>query len=120
MAEDWLQPLLRDWAAWYVSTLDGGSNYADSTVLWRAIYSPGDLPPGSTIPKGAIAPPGLNKIQLAMNCLLPTDKGEAVRVVRCWYCMGEQRTRDELQLTRRTMYRRKHDGEQAIRRFLQG
>ena len=119
MAEDWLQPLLRDWAQWYVSALDGGSNYADATVIWRAIYSPGDLPPGSTMPKGAIPPPGLNRVQLAMNYLLPTDQGEAVRVVRCWYCLGEAKTLDELGLTRRTMYRRKGTGEAAIRRFLQ-
>ena len=119
MAEDWLQPLLREWASWYMSTFDGANNHDASSILWRAVHAPIKPPPGSRIPNGALPPPGLNKIQLAMNNLLQSEYGEAIRVVRCWYCLGEQKTLEELRLTRRTMYRRKGAGESAIRRFLQ-
>lgn len=118
MASDWLADLLREWAAWYMSSLDGQSNYSDASTLWRAVYEPIHLPPGSAIPKGAIPPPGLNRVQLAMNNLLDSEIGEYIRVLRAYYCFGLERTMESSGLGRRQVFDSKTRGEVAIKAFL--
>lgn len=118
--KDWLPPLLRDWAEWYVGAIDGNLDYGDSSPIWRAIMSPINGEFGSSIPKGAAPPPGLAKIQLAMNNLLQSEIGEEINVVRAFYCLGAERAIDALQMPKTRMYDMRQRGEIAIKGFLRG
>jgi len=121
--DDWLPDLLKDWADWYVGRLN--SAYPDSSTLWRAVMSPVTGEAGSRPPRDVTPPPGLSQVALAMNNLLTdSDVGEAVSVVRAYYCFGEEKTLEKFktsngtQLKRRRMFDLKGRGEFAIRGFL--
>lgn len=115
--DDWLPPLLREYAKWYLGEF--GEGYAGTSTLWRAIYEPTSMPAASTIPKGCIPPPGLGKVQRAYNDLLTSEVGNEVSLVRFFYIVDNpEKAIKQLGLSRRTFYRKKGIGESAIRRYL--
>ena len=131
--EDWLPPLLEEYAEWLNGQSESG--YSDSTTIWRAIMSPILPEPASAPPKGVVPPPKLERVQRAYNALMTeSEAARAVIVTRTYYCQVVRvdpetgRTRkpfvvaravcDELKLSKPAMYNWKRAGEMAIRGYI--
>ena len=116
MKNDWLTPLLEDWATWF-SNAETGS-YPSSTAIWRILHAPGDTEFCGSLPKGVIPPASLNKINLAMNNLIQSDCGLAVTVVRSFHINGKDKTIEEFKLSQTRFYTLKSQGEACLKGFL--
>jgi len=107
--------LLKDWAAWYNSEESG---YPGSTPIWRLRNSPGESGFQSSIPSGVLPPPGLGRVQKAMNHLLESRMGQDVEITRMFYTLGLDETVKRSGLSRRNVYEKKRRGEAALEGFL--
>tara|TARA_R100001510_G_scaffold57488_1_gene65738 strand:- start:1186 stop:1590 length:405 start_codon:yes stop_codon:yes gene_type:complete len=116
--DDWLPPLLREYAKWLAGEF--GEGFSSTSTIWRAFFDPSHGSSQSTLPKGVVPPPGFSKLQRAYNFLLINTKyGNDVSLVRAFYlCEKPEIIMQLFNISRRTFYRRKSSGERAIRQYL--